>query len=364
MSFWTTLPKPFYALAPMADVTDAAFRRMVAKYSKAVQKAPLGKVLGSPRPTAGPDHSLKDFSALPLVLWTEQVSCDGMVNARGRERLITDLRFDDSERPILAQFFGSKPENFYECAKLAKELGFDGVDINMGCPVDKITKQKAGACLIIDPVLAREVVAATKEGAAGLPVSVKTRVGYNSINTLEWISELIKAEPAAISIHGRTKKEMSKVPAHWDEIAKAAELIHNSGKNILCIGNGDVRNIVEAEEKAKESGVDGVMIGRGLFGNPWLFNKTVSRDSLSYEERARVMLEHAKLFEELYTRPTLPAASVAGGRAGLKPFAIMRKHFGSYMSGHPEAKELKVALMETQNTADTEEVLKRFGLMV
>jgi len=216
--------------------------------------------------------------------------------------------------------------------------------------VKTIVKQKAGACLINDPVLAREVVAATKEGAGGLPVSVKTRIGYNSIITEQWVTELIKAEPTAITIHGRTKKEMSKVPAHWDEIAKAAKLIHESGKNILCIGNGDVRNIQEAEEKAKEFNVDGVMIGRGFFGNPWLFNKTISRESLSYEERARVMLEHAKLFEELYTN--------------IKPFAIMRKHFGSYISGHPNAKELKVALMETQNVADTEAVLSKFGLMV
>ena len=308
----------------MADVTDAAFRRVIAKYGK------------------------------PDVMWTEQVSCDGMMSSKGRERLITDLRFDTTERPILAQFFGSKPQNFYECAKLAQELGFDGIDINMGCPVDKITKQKAGACLITDPGLAREVIAAAKEGAGSagrrIPVSVKTRIGYNTIVTLDWIAELIKAEPATIAIHGRTKKEMSKVPAHWDEIGKAAELIHNSGKNILCIGNGDVRNVSEAEIKAKEFHVDGVMIGRGVFGNPWLFNAEVSRESLSYEERARVMLEHAKLFEELY--------------AGIKPFAIMRKHFGSYMSGHPEAKELKIALMETQNTAETETVLRHFGLVV
>lgn len=319
MSFWTTLPKPFFVMAPMADVTDAAFRRVIAKYGK------------------------------PDVMWTEQVSSDGMAHERGRQRLINDLRFSNTERPILAQFFGSIPKNFYECAKLATELGFDGIDINMGCPVQSIVKQKAGACLINDPVLAREVFAATKEGARGLPVSIKTRIGYNTIVTLDWIAELIKAEPAAITIHGRTKKEMSKVPAHWDEIAKAADLIHVSGKNILCIGNGDVRTVAEAEEKAKEFHVDGVMIGRGFFGNPWLFNKTVSRDSLPYEDRARVMLEHAKLFEELYT--------------GIKPFAIMRKHFGSYISGHEHAKELKVALMETQNTTEVETILRQFKLL-
>lgn len=327
-NFWKMLAKPIFALAPMADVSDAAFRRIIAKYGK------------------------------PNVIWTEQVSCDGLMHPTARERLITDLRFDESERPIVAQFFGATPKHFYECAKLARELGFDGVDINMGCPVDKITRQKAGACLITDPVLAREVIAAAKEGASmdsgGIPVSVKTRIGYNTIITLDWISELIKAKPAVITVHGRTKKEMSKVPAHWDEIGKAAKLVHDSvysdSSQIVCLGNGDVKNLEEAQQKVKEFGVDGVMIGRGIFGNPWLFNSSVRREDLSYEKRAAVMLEHAELFQELYT--------------GKKPFAIMRKHFGSYMAGHPQSADLKMALMNTENVVQVRDVLSRFGLVV
>lgn len=312
-NFWDNLPKPFFALAPMADVTDVAFRRIIAKYGK------------------------------PDVLYTQFVSCDGLCSA-GREALLIDLAYDKSERPIVAQFFGSKPKNFYECAKLARELGFDGVDINMGCPDKDIMKQCAGAALIRDPKLAREIIIATKEGAGDLPVSIKTRSG-DIRDTLEtWLPELLAEKPAAIILHARTRKEMSKVPAKWHLVKQAVEMAKGSGT--LILGNGDVVDMDDARRKVEETGCDGVMLGRAIFGNPWLFSKTVHRDSLSLTERFSVLVEHTKLFEELL--------------GPHKNFAIMKKHFKAYVSGFDGAKEFRMELMETKNASEVSTVINNF----
>ena len=298
--------KPILIQAPMADVTDAAFRRIIAKYGK------------------------------PDVMWTEFVSCDGLCS-EGKERLLKDLWFDEVERPIVAQFFGAKPENFYRCAKLAQELGFDGIDINMGCPVKTINKQSAGADLINDPELAKKIIKETKRGAGRLPVSVKTRVGYNKERLDEWLPELLLAEPVAITIHARTKKEMSVAPARWDLVAQAKELAKDS--ETLIIGNGDVKSLSDASDKARESGADGVMVGRALFGNPWFF----SGKEPSLKEKLLVVLEHAKLYEKLFL--------------GVKSFALMRKHFGSYVSGFAGAKELRNKLMGANNLGEVERLI-------
>ena len=312
-NFWDNLPKPIFALAPMADVTDVAFRRVIAKYGK------------------------------PDVMYTQFVSCDGLCS-KGREALLVDLRYDESERPIVAQFFGAKPQNFYECAKLAKELGFDGVDINMGCPDKDIMKQCAGAALIRDPKLAREIIIATKEGAGGLPVSIKTRSG-DVRDTLEtWLPELLAEKPAAIILHARTRKEMSKVPARWQLVKQAVEMTKGSGT--LILGNGDVVDVDDARRKVEETGCDGIMLGRAIFGNPWLFNKTVRRDDLSLAERFAVLVEHTKLFEDLLGEH--------------KNFAIMKKHFKAYVSGFDGAKELRMELMETKNAAEVESSIANF----
>ena len=166
--FWDTLPKPFFVLAPMADVTDAAFRRIITKYAK------------------------------PDVLWTEFVAVDGLLSV-GREVLLRDFMYTEAERPIVAQIFGSKPDNFFKVAEMIKGLGFDGIDINMGCPDRNVEKQGGGASLIKHPALAREIIAATKEGGGGLPVSVKTRVGYNNVELTSWLPNLIEAKPSAIA---------------------------------------------------------------------------------------------------------------------------------------------------------------------
>src|SRR3989344_212155 len=240
---------PLFVLARMADVTDAAFRRIIAKYSK---------------PYGGPD-----------AIWTEFVSCDGLCSD-GRSILLRDLRFTEAERPIVAQFFGAKPDNFYQCALLAQELGFDGIDINMGCPDRKVEKQGAGAALMRDYKLAQKIIKETKRGAGDLPVSVKTRIRYNSDILDEWLPRLLETELAAVIVHARTREEMSLAPARWEAVARAAEITRrydSSPNRTRIIGNGDIANLADAEEKVRQSGADGAMIGRGIFGNPWFFNK-------------------------------------------------------------------------------------------
>lgn len=310
--FWEKLHKPFFVLAPMADVTDAAFRRIIAKYGK------------------------------PDVMWTEFVSADGLFLG-GKEALMQDLQFTEAERPIVAQFFTSRPDMMEKAGKLAIELGFDGVDINMGCPDRSIEKQGAGAALMKEPERAVELIEAAKQGAGTLPVSIKTRLGYNKNQLDEWLSALLDAKPTAITIHARTRKEMSKVPAHWEEVKRAVEIRNDMKSETLILGNGDVVDLSDAEQKAQETGVDGIMLGKAIFGNPWLFNK--EKIDITLEEKLRVMVEHTKLFEEL-----LPQ----------KNFAIMKKHYKAYVTGFDGAKELRVKLMETQDAQGVKEVTEDF----
>ncbi|MFA5927191.1 MAG: tRNA-dihydrouridine synthase [Patescibacteria group bacterium] len=313
-NFWPTLTKPILALAPMEDVTDAAFRQIIAKYGK------------------------------PDVMFTEFASVDGIVSNKGRDRVLFDLQYDNSERPIVAQLFGSKPENFYLAAKIVSGLDFDGIDINMGCPDKSVVKQGAGSALIKDSTLAKEVIAATKEGAGEKPVSVKTRIGFSKIDIEEWIPALLEAQPAAITVHGRTRKEMSKVPANWDIIGQVATMAR--GSDIVILGNGDVRSTEEAIKKVQTYKIDGAMIGRGIFGNPWFFNKEIKKGDLPLAEVLAVLFEHTKLFEQLL--------------GNSRPFMLMRKHFASYLKGYDGAKELKMALMETSNAAEVGQTIEQF----
>lgn len=334
-NFWEALPKPLFALAPLADVTDAAFRRIIAKYSKR-------------------------GGATPYITYTEFVSADGLCLApeEGRQKLLRDLVFTEPERPIVAQFFTATPKHMEGAAALAAELGFDGVDINMGCPDRSIEKQGAGAKLILTPELATELIQAAKRGAPNLPASVKTRLGYNKDILDEWLPKLLAAEPAAVAVHARTRKEMSAVPARWERVKRAVEIRNELGSKTLILGNGDIKSVDAGRAKVHESGADGVMIGRAIFGTPWFFSgeklpgKSLGgggqrehfgdKDFLQeVSRRLLVAVEHTKLFEELL--------------GDIKSFAIMKKHFKAYVEGFPGAKELRAELMEAASAAEVEE---------
>lgn len=335
--FWGALSKPFFVMAPLADVTDAAFRRIIAKYSR------HEKTHGLPlrdEATGGGPH----------VFYTEFVSCDGLCS-KGRAVLLTDLKYSKDEHPIVAQIFGSNPDNFRKCAALIKELGFDGIDINMGCPDRSVEKQGAGAALIKDPKRARELIRAAKEGAGGLPVSVKTRVGYNKVTLNEWLPEILAEQPAVVTIHARTRKEMSLVPARWEHVAEAGKIAREFSKKnktprTLIVGNGDVKDLNDAKQKAQETGADGVMLGRAIFGNPWLFDTRIKYEEIPLNKKLHAMIEHTKLFEELL--------------GGIKNFAIMKKHYKAYVTGFQGAKELRARLMEAKNSHEVEEITKHF----
>ncbi|OGM97725.1 MAG: hypothetical protein A2735_01135 [Candidatus Yanofskybacteria bacterium RIFCSPHIGHO2_01_FULL_41_21] len=338
-NFWQKLKalrqaqdKPFFVLAPMADVTDMAFRQIIVECGK------------------------------PNVLYTEFVSASGLYSEKGRPKLLPHLKFGENERPIVVQLFGSVPAHFYEAAKIIAGFcpvvdfsdaqsttpkatekfttGFDGIDINMGCPAGKIVKQDSGSGLILNPVLAQEIIRETKRGiestGKSISVSVKTRIGYNSIITEEWISKIIEAEPDAIIVHGRTMKEASKVPAHWDEIEKAGKLCREAG--IPIIGNGDVMSYVEGIEKAKQYNLDGIMVGRGVFHNPWFFNPSVDPATKTPEERIALLKKHIENFIKLWGTE--------------KNFAVMKRFIKIYINDFKGAKDLREKLMNMKNPSD------------
>jgi nifR3 family TIM-barrel protein len=318
MSFWKDLKKPFFVMAPLADVTDVAFRALVAKRGK------------------------------PDVLWTEFVSADGLFHTREMKKLpdaenplMRDLLIGEGQRPIIAQIFSAKPEMIAYAAKLVEELGFDGVDINMGCPDSSVEKQGAGAGLIKTPELAVEIIKAA-QAATSLPVSVKTRVGYNTEILDTWLPALLGANPAAITLHLRTRKEMSLVPARWELMKRAVEIRDRINQSVLLIGNGDVIDLDDAKANVAETGCDGVMIGRGMFGNPWVFAGRKSTDA-TLDEKLAALLELAQGFEQL-TPP--------------KHFAILKKHVKAFVTGFDGAAPLRAKLMEANSAEELEHTLR------
>ncbi|MDD2657596.1 MAG: tRNA-dihydrouridine synthase [Candidatus Pacebacteria bacterium] len=343
MSFWKSLKKPFFVMAPMADVTDVAFRSLVAKRGK------------------------------PDVFWTEFVSADGLYHTREIAKmrdanptslgsseghgnpLMRDLVIGEGQRPIVAQIFSNKPEMIAYAVKLVAELGFDGVDINMGCPDRSVEKQGAGAALVKNPKLAVELIRAAQE-ASSLPVSVKTRVGYHKESLDEWLTALLEAAPAAITLHLRTRKEMSLVPADWDLMKKAVEIRDRVNPNVLLIGNGDVETIEQGRRLAGETGCDGIMIGRGMFGNPWVFEgltrlnlensdlrfNLVSSSEHGLDEKLEALIELAHGFEQI---------------SPPKSFAILKKHIKAFVTGFDGASNLRARLMQAESADEIEKIV-------
>lgn len=333
--FWESLPLPIIGLAPMDGVTDAAYRFIMAKYGK------------------------------PAVNITEFTAAEGI--RAGAERLLDDFLYSEIERPVVAQIFGADPSAFRVAAAVAAALGFDGIDINMGCPAKNITDRGAGAALIRDPERATRIIQEARagmtawakgaslqelgvpanliaaietrkpnEGRRLLPISVKTRLGVDSIVIGEWVKTLLEQELAALTIHGRTLKQLYSGEANWDAIASVAPLIHEAGT--LALGNGDVHSLDDAHQKCQTYGVDGVLVGRATFGNPWFFTNTTA----TLEERLNIALEHARTLYQLFE-----------GRG----FIRIRKHLLDYTKGFDGAKELRMQLMRTNTLAEIEELL-------
>lgn len=281
----------------------------------------------------------------PAVFFTEFTNVEGMF-LKG-ERLVTQrLRYTEAERPLVAQIWGSRPENFFKAAKKLIDLGFDGIDLNMGCPSSGIMQKGACSGLINNRPLAKEIIDATKEGAAGIiPVSVKTRLGFRAID-FDWITFILEQKLDALTVHARTVSEMSKVPARWDKLKTVVDMRNAMRSMTLIIGNGDVKSLSDAKQKVSEAGADGAMIGRGIFDNPYLFSGNISLSDKTAEEKMHLLLEHMRLWQDTW--------------GNTKRFPILRKFFKVYANGFPRAQELCIQLMETQNPKETEHIVASF----
>jgi nifR3 family TIM-barrel protein len=300
--------------------------------------------------TDAPFRQIMLQAGKPDVMFTEFTSVDGLFSL-GWDHVKQRLEYDDNERPLVAQIWGLIPENFFNAARLLKELQFDGVDINFGCPVKDVIKMGACSAMINNKALAAELIAATKEGLSGeIPLSVKIRIGFDKPQTEAWVGFLLEQGIEALTVHGRTTKELSKVPADWSEIAKAVNVRNQMKSSTVIIGNGDVVSREDALQKSQETGVDGVMIGRGVFQDPYLFQKPNPKSQISnnnnniIEKRLELLLQHMHLYEAYWE--------------GAKPFANLKKYFKIYCQGFNNAKELRVQLMEASSSSEVERILE------
>lgn len=344
LGFWANLPCPIIGLAPMDGVTDASFRHMACKYGK------------------------------PDVVFTEFTNVEGL--AHGAATMLKAFWYEEAERPIVAQIFGVEVEAFYSTTVMLASLGFDGIDVNMGCPVNKVAKQGSGAGLIQTPELAKKIIRACQKGArdwangitleeagvhreiirackkmsplkttnyqlktAPLPISLKTRIGYSTPVTETWIKHLLEVEPAAITLHGRTLKQLYSGQADWDEIAKAAALV--APTKTVFLGNGDLKTLADARSKIAEiDGLDGVLIGRATFGNPWFFSEHIP----TQKERIDVIIEHAHYLQTHFPN---------------QHFDTIKKHLAWYCHSFPGARALRGRLMMTKSAKEVEELLEK-----
>lgn len=308
MNILNQLPKPFFVLAPMDDVTDTVFRRIVAECAR------------------------------PDLFFTEFVNVDGL-QSPGRPRLLKRIQFTNQEQPLIAQIWGKTPENYYKTAQELVEMGFAGIDINMGCPEKTVVKNGCCSALINNRPLAQEIIRAVQEGAAGrVPVSVKTRLGFNDVD-LTWPEWLLGQNLGMLTIHGRTRKEMSDVPAHWDLIGEVRHLRDHIAPKTLLVGNGDVKNRRHAQELAAKYTLDGVMIGRGVFRDPFAFAEASPWQTYTKEQRIELYKRHVTLFANTWTEQD-------------RRVATLGKFCKIYINNFDGAKELREQLMRAHSTAE------------
>jgi tRNA-dihydrouridine synthase len=304
-NFWNTLPKPFYILAPMEAVTDVVFRHVIAKAGR-------------------PDIFFTEFTNA-----ASYCSPKGEFSTRGR------LTFTDDEQPMVAQIWGNNPDQFRQMAFRLKEMGYSGIDINMGCPVTNVAGKKSGSGLIREPELAAELIAATRE--AGLPVSVKTRLGYTSTTEwMEWLGHILRQDIVNLTIHLRTRKEMSKVPAHFELIQDIKKLRDEIAPQTLLTINGDIRDREHGEELVKQYGVDGIMIGRGVFTNPFAF------EAKKREHSREELIELLNMQLNLHDKYSL--------ELGQRKFDPLKRFFKIYIRDFAGASELRDQLMHAKTT--------------
>lgn len=347
--FWDNLKRPIIGLAPMDGVTDPAFRYMVASTCK------------------------------PSVIFTEFVNVEGL--ARGATKMIYGFFYSAKERPVVAQLFGTEVDSFYKAAVLLCYLGFDGIDINMGCPVSKIASKGSGAALIRNPKLAKKIIKSVAKGIkdfangislekAGvheniikfikenknkfggkdgvvsknsdrkmIPLSVKTRIGYDVICAEEWAKTLIDAGVKILTMHGRTLKQLYSGEANWEVLGKVAKICKKH--DVIFLGNGDVHSLDDAKEKIKKYGCDGVLIGRATNGNPWFFKGKEP----SVKNRLSIIKKHVKYFEKL----------------AYLPFQTLKKHLAWYTKGFEGAKEMRMDFMQAQSGEDIYRIVEEFS---
>lgn len=310
-NFWEELPKPFFILAPMEDVTDVVFRHVVK--------------------TAG----------APDVFFTEFTNSDSFCHPEGKDSVRGRLAFTEDEQPIVAHIWGDNPEFFHQMSIEMAEMGFKGIDINMGCPVPNVADRGKGSGLIQRPEVAAELIAAAKAG--GIPVSVKTRLGFKELSEMEsWITHLLKQDIANLSIHLRTREEMSKVDAHFDMIPQIMAIRDKVAPQTLITINGDILDREMGLKLADEYGVDGIMIGRGIFKNPYAFEKEMRKHS---PQELLDLLELQINLQDKYSE--LVPRSIVG----------LHRFFKIYVKGFPGASDLRVRLMETKSTEEVRELL-------
>lgn len=315
-NFWEKLPKNFIALAPMEDVTDTVFRQI-----------------------------LIAADSRPDVFFTEFTNIDGLLS-KGTEKVAQRLKFKKNELPLVAQIWGNDPDKFYKAAKLLVNLGFSGIDINMGCPQRDVVRKNCGGGCIRVPKLAGEIIDAVKKGSSGLPVSVKTRIGIKKIETESWIEHLLKQNLTALTIHLRTVNEMSKVPAHFEELEKIVTLKNKISPKTKIIANGDIKSLDQAKILFDQYNIDGVMIGRGVFENLWVFNPKIDPVTISLKERLKFLLKHVQLYEKQWGKN--------------KNFNALKKYFKIYTFGIANASEIREILMKAENYINVKNIVKNY----